>query len=684
VPPEPACGDSVIDPGESCDDGNTSSGDGCSHTCFVDDQADGTDCSAHGELSCASRACDATESPAACEPADTCGNGTVEETEVCDDGNTFSGDGCSATCFVDAQEVGSDCSAQGAESCASGVCDTNEIPATCKPAGTCGNGTVEETEVCDDGNTSSGDGCSATCFVDGQGVGSDCSAQGALSCASGVCDANETPATCEPADTCGNGTIEGVEACDDGNVSEGDSCNAACAGPSCVVTNTHATIQDAVDDGACTHVFVPAGTYEEAVLVNRDVIVRGEGALSTTVDGTGGRAMTIASGTVLLSGLLLTDGLADQGGGLHNQGSVTLIDVRIAGNRASEQGGGIYSGPGSELTLDGVVIDDNRASGSSEAAGGGLYLENSTTFVTNSVVSDNSARGRSGQSGRMARGSGVFVSGGDLVLDSSRIEGNWAIGGDASGDFSGAGSAQGGGLHLTDAIVVITNSSVSGNLVRGGLGPVGGGFASGGGILVEGGELIVEGTTIDSNLAEGMTGRFKAGAGGGLKLLLDARFIAVNSTISGNSADFGEALEQRLGASAAFYNTTIAFNSTEDDRSALLIYDGEVTLKHTIVANAGRCVGSVVSQGYNVLGPNFGCAVEGDTTGDQTAVDPQLQPLADNGGPTMTHAISETSPALDMGDPAGCGGEDGVAFTTDQRGMARPVGVCDIGAFERQ
>jgi cysteine-rich repeat protein len=62
-----------------------------------------------------------------------CGNGALESGEQCDDGNTVDGDGCSATCMVEAM---------------------------------CGNGTLEPGERCDDGNTVGGDGCSATCTAE--------------------------------------------------------------------------------------------------------------------------------------------------------------------------------------------------------------------------------------------------------------------------------------------------------------------------------------------------------------------------------------------------------------------------------------------------------------------------------------------------------------------------------------
>lgn len=66
-----------------------------------------------------------------------CGNGILEPTEECDDGNVLNGDGCSAACKI-------------------------EIP----KGPVCGNGIIESPEACDDGNTVSGDGCSSVCKIE--------------------------------------------------------------------------------------------------------------------------------------------------------------------------------------------------------------------------------------------------------------------------------------------------------------------------------------------------------------------------------------------------------------------------------------------------------------------------------------------------------------------------------------
>ena len=65
---------------------------------------------------------------------------------------------------------------------------------------------------------------------------------------------------------------------------------------------------------------------------------------------------------------------------------------------------------------------------------------------------------------------------------------------------------------------------------------------------------------------------------------------------------------------------------------------------------------------------------------DTIADDPQLFPLAWNGGPTRTHALSATSPARDAGS-----NDDALAFDQRGTGFARVSGAsADIGAFETQ
>jgi hypothetical protein len=81
---------------------------------------------------------------------------------------------------------------------------------------------------------------------------------------------------------------------------------------------------------------------------------------------------------------------------------------------------------------------------------------------------------------------------------------------------------------------------------------------------------------------------------------------------------------------------------------------------------------SLVSGGHNLV-QDDSC---NPVATDQSFTDALLGPLADNGGPTWTHALLPGSPAIDAAD-------DAVCPATDQRGVLRPQGAaCDIGSYE--
>ena len=144
-----------------------------------------------------------------------------------------------------------------------------------------------------------------------------------------------------------------------------------------------------------------------------------------------------------------------------------------------------------------------------------------------------------------------------------------------------------------------------------------------------------------------------------------------NSTISGN---YSGGID--IGGSATISNSTITKNTRPEAGTAGGIYHdgsykGSVIISHTIVAgNEGRgqasdCEGSITSDGYNLIEDTSLCAFS-SLPSDITNVDPLLGPLQQNGGLTPTHALLEGSPAIDSGDPNGCG------VSRDQRGYYRP------------
>ena len=147
------CGNGQVDVGESCDDGATVAGDGCSPGCK---RENGQTCTSDAQ--CQSGVCDLLGSNT-CEPANTCGNGKREGSEICDDGNTNNGDACSSMCKLSNNQP---CTLD--SQCQSGVCDTIGQN-RCEAANVCGNGKVEGTEACDDGDTVGGVNCTEICLV---------------------------------------------------------------------------------------------------------------------------------------------------------------------------------------------------------------------------------------------------------------------------------------------------------------------------------------------------------------------------------------------------------------------------------------------------------------------------------------------------------------------------------------
>ena len=138
-----ACGNSMLNATEQCDDGNTTNSDGCSSTCKLEV---GFKCPTPGS---------------ACTAA-ICGNGIVEGLEQCDDGPWA----------ADSTGVVKDRPYDGCYKCQNEVqCPVGAGPGPTPCTAVCGDGLLFPGEGCDDGNTANGDGCSSTCMVE---AGSTC------------------------------------------------------------------------------------------------------------------------------------------------------------------------------------------------------------------------------------------------------------------------------------------------------------------------------------------------------------------------------------------------------------------------------------------------------------------------------------------------------------------------------
>jgi cysteine-rich repeat protein len=165
----PDCGDGVQDPGEECDDGNLTAGDGCNPDCTAADCGDGI-------LDPGEQCDDGDNSDGdGCEADCTlpfCGNGVEDPGEQCDDGDNQSGDGCDADC--NDERCGDGITQAGlGEQCDDGnTADGDDCNADCRLP-RCGDGLVRADlgEECDDGDTTDGDGCDSNCTSTGCGNG---------------------------------------------------------------------------------------------------------------------------------------------------------------------------------------------------------------------------------------------------------------------------------------------------------------------------------------------------------------------------------------------------------------------------------------------------------------------------------------------------------------------------------
>ena len=194
---------------------------------------------------------------------------------------------------------------------------------------------------------------------------------------------------------------------------------------------------------------------------------------------------------------------------------------------------------------------------------------------------------------------------------------------------------------------------------------------SGGGIRIDwtwedqGGTLTLIDSTVSGNTARN---------GGGIESF--GTLTLINSTVSGNTASYQAGGILNSNGTLTLISSTVSGN-TADSAVDGIANSGAAMLTSTLVD--GDCEGDITSNGYNIESPGNTCGFD-ETKGDKldvTETQLNLGPLADNGGPTMTHALGAGSVAIDVIPEAEC------EVDTDQRGFPRDS-MCDVGAFEVQ
>lgn len=463
----------------------------------------------------------------------------------------------------------------------------------------------------------------------------------------------------------------------------------------CTTDPDGCTLRDAVTDansnsGDDTITFASSLSGQTITLTEGELSVSPSDRL--TIDGPGAGYLTIdgnnksrifsidASGApVEISGLTLTHGSsADALGGaisVLRPTPLTIADSVLTQNNAGSGNGGAIASSGS-LTLSGSTVSGNTAFAGGGIASSGKYAE---LHVRDSQLSGNSASIGGGIEVEQTYSSNPTMEPSKHPVQSeivrTTVSGNTA-------KLAGAGialAALGGGDHFT-----VADSTISGNHGDSGSQPAFGGGVYFGNVYASYAPIRGEFRTVDSTISGN-----SANSGGGVSVGGLATTVTSapatntpvvggngvidlqNSTVASNSATAGGggAYLSAHGSTLDLTSTVLADNTAaagaNDADRADGSADGGLDLSYSLVENPGDALKTQASS--------------------ITGVDPDLGPLADNGGPTRTQLPSPTSPVVDQGKaPA--------RLLTDQRGHARivagdaadPAGGdgADIGAVE--
>jgi hypothetical protein len=505
---------------------------------------------------------------------------------------------------------------------------------------------------------------------------------------------------------------------------------------------TDCSLRDAIAAaGTGARIYIPSGTYAlkpgtELTINSSQLTLTGGGQTTTVIQAAttsnmaSSRVINISSGkSVAISKVAIRHGkiTGGTGGGILNQGTLTLTDVSVNDNFAStglgggigntgaltttntriwqntaNGGGGIYNDTGT-VTISHSSVNNND---NVNNHGGGIYNNTGTTTISHSTVNNNDTRNNDG--------GGIYNNTGTVTISHSSVNNN--------NQGNNIGNSNGGGIYNNTGTVTITRSAINQNRASN---------ANGGGIY-NSGTLSLSYSTLTGNVATSILGDEDTGNGGSIwnsgTVNLTSSIInrnwaivgggiynqgrgtvipktsaiggpsassqgksgnasttrIINSTISGNSAtSTGGGIYNATSGAVVITHSTITGHSAPSGGGIHNL--GALTISNTIVANSasgGDCIntGTTTDGGHNLV-EDASCGFVNGVNGNITGLDPMLDELKDNDGPTLTHALLPGSPAIDAGNATAC--NDAELNNQDQRGYERQAGAgCDIGAFE--
>ena len=324
----------------------------------------------------------------------------------------------------------------------------------------------------------------------------------------------------------------------------------------------------------------------------------------------------------------------------NDDADVTISDSRFVSNTAGSRGGAIADFvEGTRLTIDGSIFESNSADIS-----GGAIITTSAFVGTNNAYTQNSVN----QTGGAISVEACCLSSGDFASTGSQFSSNTS--GFAGGAIFVSSAAQvtvdtavienntagyGAGLYNATA-VAITDSTFEANVAT----QLGGGIynepnttlnlsgsllrgndalrvsTTAGGGIGGAGDSVITNSTFNTNSAPN-------GDGGGIGLEAGSADVSFVSFVGNTAAGFGGAFNGETGSTISLLGTAAQGNSSQ----------------------FGPLCASFVSVGFNVSGGNPSLCTLASTDVIGTT---GFEPLADNGGPTLTHALGVNSPAVDV------------------------------------
>lgn len=365
---------------------------------------------------------------------------------------------------------------------------------------------------------------------------------------------------------------------------------------------------------------------------------------------------------------------------------VTIDGVTVTGGLVAtetEGGAGIRLQSNGTLTVSNSTITENDTTGLG-GIGAGIQSTNGNIVVTDSVITNNET------SGEFAGGAGIWGAGPSINVIRSTLSGNKTT----------SGNATGAAIYSLSSDVTISQSSLVGNTTE--AASSGGGAAS----FVAGTATILD-STLSGNATLGV------GSSGGAIRGLQTSVNVINSTISGNTATSGSGGGVYLSRSSLdVQHSTVTANVAGNAGGGIGIPASPTTttlmISNSIIAgnsddgSAPDFSGSGVLPDtsavlFSLIGDNTGTTLVESQTPDPTTgniigapsgngvIDPLLDALSNNGGPTQSHLLMSGSLAINNGDP----NFDPTSFTpglfNDQRGSGFPRlsgRQVDIGAIE--